>query len=240
MTLAVQTVRQLFNGNGSTVDFTIPFAFSSNDEVEAILVSSADVETVQTITTHYTISGSTLTMLTAPALGQKLLIRMDKDLEQQTFNTNDFTPFVPTDIEDALDYIGSLVQQINEIAARCVKLPRSASLTNPEIPRSLNDGDVLVWDEDTETFGATSTDELRGVTVNGTEIQETLSGTVNGSNTAFTTSQTPITAGGFKLYRSGVLMLLDTHYTRSGTTVTMTVAPNSPQTIHAVYWYDAS
>lgn len=238
MTLAVQTVRQLYNGNGSTTVFAIPFSFDDNDQVEVILVSSADVETTQTITTHYTISGGNVTMLTAPPSGSKLLIRMDKDLKQQEFNASIAAPFVATDVEAALDYIGSLVQQINEITARCLKLPKSASLTNPLIPRTLTDGDVLVWDADTETFGATSTDELRGVTVNGTEMQEVLSGTVNGSNTAFTLSRTPLTAAGFKLYRSGVLLVRDTHYSRSGTTVTMVTAPTSPQFIHAVYWYE--
>jgi hypothetical protein len=239
MTLAVQTVRELYNGNGSTVDFNIPFSFESNGQVQVILVSSADVETTQVITTHYTISGSTVTMITAPASGQKLLVRMNKDLKQQEFNASISTPFVATDVESGLDYIGSLVQQVNEIVARCVKLPKSASLTNPEIPRTLADGDVLVWDEDEEKFIATSTDELRGVTVNGTEIQEVLSGTVNGSNTAFTTSQTPIGHDGFKLYRSGVLLIRGTHYSRVGTAVTMVTAPTSPQFIHAVYWYVA-
>lgn len=239
MTLAVQTVRVLYNGNGSTTTFAIPFSFEANDEVEVILVSATDVETVQTITTHYTISGTNVVMITAPATGQKLLIRMDVDLDQET-DLSDQAPNLPSAIEGELDEIVAQIQMLNERINRCVTLPRSASITTPEIPRTLEDGDVLVWDEDTEAFTATSTDELQGVTVNGTEMQEMLTGTVNGVNTSFTTSRTPISAAGFKLYRSGALMILGTHYTRSGTTVTMAIPPSSPQTIHAVYWYEAS
>lgn len=162
MTLAVQTVRQLFNGNGSTVDFTIPFAFAANDEVEVIHVSSAGVETAQSYTTHYTISGSTLTMVTAPASGAFLLIRMDKDLEQQTVDFSDQAPFLPTSVESSDDYQASLAQQLNERINRCLTFPKSSTHTNIEIPRSLVDqaGGVLSVndDEDGFEFGTTVAD----------------------------------------------------------------------------------
>jgi hypothetical protein len=143
VTLAVQTLRQLFNGNGSTTVFAIPFAFSANDEVEVILVSSADVETVQTITTHYTISGSNVTMLTAPATGQKLLIRQDKDLEQQIADFNDQVPFTPTTAERAIDENTALIQQLSERVDRCLTFPRSSAHSLVEIPRTLVAGSVL-------------------------------------------------------------------------------------------------
>ena len=79
-------------------------------------------------------------------------------------------------------------------------------------------------------------DAIVGATI-GTEIQEVLAGAINGSNTAFTISQTPINAASFKLYRSGILLVLGTHYTRSGQSITMITAPVSPQTIHANYRY---
>lgn len=70
----------------------------------------------------------------------------------------------------------------------------------------------------------------------GTEITEAVSGVVNGSNTAFTISQTPI-AGSFKLFRNGSLLRLGTHYTRSGMNITMIVAPVVGQDLDANYRY---
>lgn len=238
MTLAVQTPRQLYNGNGSTTGFSIPFSFESNDEVEVILVSSADVETAQTITTHYTISGSTVTMLTAPPSGSKLLIRMDVDLDQE-LDLSDQTASLPSNTEAELDEIVAQIQMLSERINRCLTFPKSSAHSLIEIPRTLQASSVLVTNSGATAFEFTSTDELRGVTVNGTEEQEVLSGAVNGSNTIFTLSRTPLTAAGFKLYRSGALLVRDTHYSRVGTTVTMVTAPSSPQFIHAVYWYEA-
>lgn len=271
MTLAVQTVRQLYNGNGSTTDFAIPFSFEANDEVEVILVDSDDVETAQSYTTHYTISGSNVVMNSAPASGYKVLIRMDVDLDQET-DLSDQAPFLPSTIEAELNEIVAQIQMLNERINRCLTLPKTSTLTNVEIPRSLTDkaGYVLSVNDDEDGFeyvvttgqitsaaasataaassassasasatsaAASAAAAAASVATFGTEIQEVLSGSVNGSNVSFTTSQTPASAGSFKLYRSGVLLIAGTHYTRSGTTVTMVTAPVSPQTIHADYRY---
>lgn len=278
MTLAVQTVRQLYNGNGSTTQFAIPFSFEANDEVEVILVSSSDVETAQTYTTHYTISGSNVVMNSAPASGAKLLIRMDVDLDQET-DLSDQAALLPSTIEAELDEIVAQIQMLNERINRCITLPKSSAHTLIDMPRTFTGKEGYVpsvnSDEDGFEFTTTVGDISSAVTYAanaassassaassatsaassatsaassataaaasaasvGTEIQETLIGSVNGSNVTFTTSQTPASAGTFKLYRSGILLIVGTHYTRSGSTVTMTVAPESPQVIHANYRY---
>lgn len=147
MTLAVQTVRQLYNGNGSTVDFAIPFAFSANDQVEVTLISSAGVETLQAITTHYTIAGSTVTMLTAPAAGAFLLIKMDKDFNQILADFSDQAPFLPTTAEAALDYLASLTQQLKEEMGRAIKMAKSSTHTNVDVFRTLTAGAILAVDD---------------------------------------------------------------------------------------------
>jgi hypothetical protein len=238
MTLAVQTVRVLYNGNGSTTAFSIPFSFDDNDEVEAILVSSADVETVQTYTTHYTISGSTLTMVTAPATGQKLLIRYDPSLDQE-LDLSDQSANLPSTIEAELDDIVGQIQMLYELFKRCIQLPKSSSHTFVEIPRTLVAGSVLQVNDDGDGFEFIDEEDLFGMTIDGTEIQELLTGDVDGSNLTFTASRTPLNSRGFKLYRSGILLIEGTHYSRAGVTVTMVVAPRSPQYIHANYWYQS-
>lgn len=72
-----------------------------------------------------------------------------------------------------------------------------------------------------------------------TPVQEIPSGTINGVNTVFTLSQTPVGAAYFQLFLDGVFLRVGVHYTRSGTTVTMIAGsiPEVGQSLDAVYWY---
>lgn len=70
-----------------------------------------------------------------------------------------------------------------------------------------------------------------------TETQETPSGTINNSNTAFTLAHAPLTNASLKLYQDGLILVQGTDYTISGTGITMTVAPNYGQSLYAVYNY---
>ena len=62
-----------------------------------------------------------------------------------------------------------------------------------------------------------------------------MTGTVDGSNTAFTTANTPVD-GTLQVYIDGQLMKSGDDYTASGSTVTFTEAPVSGSTILACYW----
>lgn len=70
-----------------------------------------------------------------------------------------------------------------------------------------------------------------------TETQETPSGTINNSNAAFTLAHTPLTNASVKLYQDGLILKQGTDYTITGTSITMTTAPNYGQTLYAVYNY---
>ena len=70
-----------------------------------------------------------------------------------------------------------------------------------------------------------------------TRVQEIPAGLINGSNVTYTLTQAPISAAYFKLFRSGVLLIPGVHYARLGNTITMVVAPGSPQTLFAEYDY---
>lgn len=69
-----------------------------------------------------------------------------------------------------------------------------------------------------------------------TQVQEVPVGTVNGVNTSFALTQTPFNAQHFTLYLDGVLLRSGTHFTRSGTSITMITAPDFGQTLDAVFW----
>lgn len=71
-----------------------------------------------------------------------------------------------------------------------------------------------------------------------TYIQEAPSGTINGSNTAFTLSQTPVSAASVLLFLDGVFMTQGVDYTISGTSITATgIVPATGQSLRAAYNY---
>lgn len=67
--IASQFQTDSFSGNGSTTNFTLTYTPASNSEVKVFQNGL-----LMTITTDYTISGTTLTMTTAPVTGQKLQV----------------------------------------------------------------------------------------------------------------------------------------------------------------------
>lgn len=69
---------------------------------------------------------------------------------------------------------------------------------------------------------------------NGGVSGETPSGTVNGSNTAFTLAATPAT-GSVKVYLNGLRQTLTTDYTVSGSTITFVTAPLTGDIIRVDY-----
>ncbi len=66
---------------------------------------------------------------------------------------------------------------------------------------------------------------------------ETPGGAVNGTNAAFTLLHAPNPAASLKLYKNGVLLQNTADYTLSGSTITMTNAPQQGDTLLADYRY---
>jgi hypothetical protein len=67
-------------------------------------------------------------------------------------------------------------------------------------------------------------------------VQEVPTGLVNGSNTAFTLSMTPAWPEMVMLFVNGLAQIYTTHYSVSGTTLTMTYAPATGSDIEVKYW----
>lgn len=66
-------------------------------------------------------------------------------------------------------------------------------------------------------------------------VKETPSGTINGSNTAFTLAQTPNENEAVQLFLDGLYLVEGVDYTLSGTSITMAVAPATAQILKAQY-----
>lgn len=108
---------QTYNGNGATTAFATVFPFLESSHLVVTLIAVGGAETVQTITTHYTVSGGngsdgTVTMLTAPASGEQLVIERSTTRNQTTdYVENDSFPAATH--EKALDKLTFITQEIS-------------------------------------------------------------------------------------------------------------------------------
>lgn len=139
MTISTTTSRASYNGNGVTTVFAVPFRFFANSDLVVQLVTiSTGASTTLTLTTHYTVTGAddedggSLTMVTAPAVGQRLVIRRVIPATQEVdYIAGD--PFPAETHERALDRLTMLAQQAEEVDSRSLTFP-SGDTTSGELP----------------------------------------------------------------------------------------------------------
>lgn len=104
--------------NGITTAFATGFKFGSSSELKVYLVS-AGVATLQTLGTHYSVTGAgldaggTVTFTTAPANGVTVRIRRVVPFTQEAALRTQ-GPFTPSSLENALDKLTHETQQLNE------------------------------------------------------------------------------------------------------------------------------
>lgn len=158
MTIESQQIREPYSGNGTTTAFSFPHRFLDEDDLTVILRDSDGVETVQTITTHYTVSGAgddnggTVNMVTAPASGEELTILADPDLVQDLdLKENNTLP--PEDVEKRFDKLTIIAQRLKDLITRSVRLTDGLTDTfDPKLPAVIEPGKALVVNEDGDGF----------------------------------------------------------------------------------------
>lgn len=155
-----------FAGNDVTVAF--PFVFKVFTEAE-LLVTSTDAdgaETVLVLSTDYDVDlnadqddnpGGTVTLDTAPATGEQLLIQSAvgalQGLDLQTAGG-----FNPGLITAALDKVTILIQQLLEAQARTITVPAVDEIDGMELPAlAARAGKAFIFDEDGLPSAATYT-----------------------------------------------------------------------------------
>lgn len=139
---ASQPSRVVYFGDGSTVNFPVPFKyFANSDGTKQLKVYLADTtgenETVLTENKDFTLTAAgkingTLTMATAPDNGKKLTIVYDIPLEQPT-DWEEFGRLPSESIEEGFDRVTAILKQQNEVIDRCVKVNPSGSQTPKEL-----------------------------------------------------------------------------------------------------------
>ena len=144
MTVSSTTTKNSYSGNASTTTFAYGFKIFAATDLTVILRSATGAETVQTLTTHYTVSnvgvdsGGNVVFGSAPASGVTVVIRRNMALTQSTdYVAND--PFPAATHEDALDRLTFISQQMQEESDRSIKLSRTNTMTSTEFTTSATD-----------------------------------------------------------------------------------------------------
>jgi hypothetical protein len=151
--MAVETTnnRISYSGNGVTTGFSFPYKFLASGDLKVyVRVTATGVETLKTITTHYTVTGAgedaggTVTMLVAPAAGETLIIYNDPAATQGVdLVENDAFPAETG--EGAWDRAVLLIQRLKDRVDRAVRLSDAFSPAfDPVLPSDLDQAGGLV------------------------------------------------------------------------------------------------
>jgi hypothetical protein len=151
MSFTNETIKQIYNGDGSTTTFAIPFYnLPSNPTfIEVYLLDSANAESLQVITTNYTLSPDNINpanvvFSVAPTASQRVLITRKLPLTQPTSFSNT-GPFQKEDYEKSLDKLIMQVQQINEKVDRAVLHSRGSGYSGKSYPVPTANN-IPIWD----------------------------------------------------------------------------------------------
>jgi len=158
MTVSSTTTRNSYTGNGSTTVFAYGFKIFDDDDITVILRTTATgAETVQTKTTHYSVSGvgdaggGNITFGTAPTSAQTVvLLRQTAQTQTTDYTPND--PFPASSHEDALDKLTLLAQDQQDELDRAIKLSRTNTMTSTEFTVGATDraNKILAFDSSGE------------------------------------------------------------------------------------------
>ena len=126
MTVSTTINKTVINGNASTTLFPFTFNFFVDTEVEVTVTTSAGVESVKVLNTDYSLAGAGSGAggsVTYPISGDPLPVGDTLTIRRvlsktQTVDLLNQGPYLPENLEDALDRTVMLVQQVDEVLDR--------------------------------------------------------------------------------------------------------------------------
>ena len=140
MTVSTTTLKNSYNGNGSTTTFAYGFKVFASTELKVFIRASTGAETLKSegsgsgnygVTGVGDASGGNVVFVTAPASGETVVILRDTGLTQGT-DYQPADPFPAADHEDALDKLTHMVQELQEEVDRSFKVSRTNTITSAE------------------------------------------------------------------------------------------------------------
>jgi len=128
MTVSVLRNKVQYGGNSSTTQFTVNFPYTEKSQIKVYLN-----DTLQTITTHYTLtdpdSTGTVTFVTAPATGTLVTILRETDFLQTTDYANNDILDAET-LEAAFDKLTMMCQQVKNLADKAIGFDETVNDTD--------------------------------------------------------------------------------------------------------------
>jgi hypothetical protein len=176
MTITAQTAKSgPYTGNGSTTVFAYAFkALAEGDLVVTQTVTSTGVETVKSLSTHYSVSGvgvnggGNVTMSVAPPSGTTLTITRAVALTQGTdlVNRGAVQPVV---LEDGLDRLTQINQDVTEKLVRSLVIPVSSATSVDPTLAAPGANESIIWNATADALvaGPTSS-EISGASASAT------------------------------------------------------------------------
>lgn len=146
MTISSTVNRKEYTGDGATVTFAFPYYFLADGDLKVY-----DGGTLQTITTHYTVSGAgnpaggSVTFLTAPVTDNDVVILRDPGITQSTdWVENDADSAAVK--EQAFDRLTMICQRLSDRMNLAMRVNDSVvSSTISTLLPNASDGTVLGW-----------------------------------------------------------------------------------------------
>ena len=153
MTVSTTLNRKSYLGDSTTVAFATEFMFLEDTDLDVYLVASDGSATLLTLNTHYTVagagslSGGTVTMVTPPATGERLVLARNIESTQE-IDLETTSDMPPASIERMADKLTMLVQQNSTAGQRVLTIPITDSeLLSTELPAAASRaGKVLCFD----------------------------------------------------------------------------------------------
>jgi hypothetical protein len=156
MTISSTTTKNSYSGNGSSTAFTYSFYIPTSGDIEVIVRSSTGTESVRSegvgssdysISGVGSVSGGTVTFVTAPLSTETVVLRRNTTKTQATdYVAND--PFPAETHESALDKLTIIGQDLQEQVDRSIKLSRTNTMTSTEFTVGATDraSKILAFD----------------------------------------------------------------------------------------------
>lgn len=230
MTLPVQSYSVSYNGDGSNDTFAITQTYWDVAQLKVYLrdenVSPA-TETLWVNGVDYNIVAPNVVAVTPPAVGKKLVIVRELDIEQE-LDLIAAGVFPVESIETTLDKIIAICQQLQGGIDRAYQTAITATGGSTVFPAPEADK-IIGWNA-----GATAL-ENKDNQVGLTASTVVPAGLVNGVNAVFTIPNTP-RSGWFFLFKNG-RFVKPSEYGLVGMTITMTTAPLPGEELDCVFWY---
>lgn len=169
MTVSSTTAKVSYDGDGSTKIFSYTFKIFDEDDIAVYIYDTVTgTSALQTITTHYTVTGvggsggGTVVFTAAPAADETVILLRAQPLKQETdYTEND--AFAAETHEEALDKLTMGLQTLNEKVSRSFKLPVSDTTADPTVPDgTVYAGKYLKWNDAGTALEAVAVDSLSG------------------------------------------------------------------------------